>query len=221
MVESSFDGTVDAVRKALKAEGFYDLCEIDVQAMLKEKRGANIRKCPILGACNPPLTHRALLAEPDVSAASCNVVVSETDDGVQVNALNVEALVSGFDNVVLADVGHEISVRLQRIVDGLGARLPRGAAAVEPCAARGMLHLSRAGNTLPGYARPRATQEVVMEPVTYGMSRVVADPTRPPSTRSRPRSRPRASGCSARSTCRRPQGEARHRERPVGHPRRS
>src|SRR5450756_1889400 len=39
-----------------------------------------------------------------------------------------------------------------------------------------MLHVSRVGNTLPGYARPRATQEVVMEPVTYGMSRVVADP---------------------------------------------
>ncbi len=118
MVESSFDGTVDAVRKALKAEGFYVLCEIDVQAMLKEKLGANIRKCLILGACNPPLTHRALLAEPDVSLLlPCNVVVSETDDGVQVNALNVEALVSGFDNVVLTDVGHEISVRLQRIVD--------------------------------------------------------------------------------------------------------
>ncbi len=118
IVESSFDGTVDAVREALKAEGFYVLCEIDVQAMLKEKLGANIRKCLILGACNPALTHRALLAEPDVSLLlPCNVVVSETDDGVQVNALNVEALVSGFDNVVLADVGHEISVRLQRIVD--------------------------------------------------------------------------------------------------------
>lgn len=118
IVESSFDGTVDAVRNALKAEGFSVICEIDMQAMLKDKLGVAFRRCLILGACNPPLTHRALLAEPDVSLLlPCNVVVSETDDGVQVNALNVAALVSGFDNVVLADVAHEISVRLQRIVD--------------------------------------------------------------------------------------------------------
>jgi uncharacterized protein (DUF302 family) len=118
IVESSYDDTVAAVREALKAEGFHIVTELDVQAMLKDRQGVDIGKCLILGACNPPLTHRALIAESDVALLlPCNVVITQTAEGVKVNALNVEALVSGFDNLVLADVGHEIKTRLQRVID--------------------------------------------------------------------------------------------------------
>jgi uncharacterized protein (DUF302 family) len=109
---------IERVREELKAEGFGVLCEIDVQATLKEKLGVDREPYVILGACNPPLAHQALELEPDLGTLlPCNVVVYEHGGVTQVSAIDAERMLSIVDRDELVPVAAEVRRRLSVVVE--------------------------------------------------------------------------------------------------------
>jgi uncharacterized protein (DUF302 family) len=116
-----FEQAIPKVTEALKAEGFGVLTEIDVQATLKQKLNADFRRYVILGACNPPLAHRALSANLDVGLLlPCNVTVYEEGDGSVVTAVDPLVMLGVLkDDQVICAVAEEARIRLQRVIDNL------------------------------------------------------------------------------------------------------
>ena len=113
-----FDEAVTRVREELAAEGFGVLCEIDVQATLREKLGEEIEPYVILGACNPPLAHRALETEPDLGVLlPCNVIVYERNGTTHVSAVDAERMLSIVDNHALTPIAAEVRERLAAVVE--------------------------------------------------------------------------------------------------------
>ncbi|MGZ8701936.1 MAG: DUF302 domain-containing protein [Gaiellaceae bacterium] len=112
-----FEEAVQRVREELTTEGFGVLCEIDVQATLKEKLGVDGEPYTILGACNPPLAHQALEAEPDLGVLlPCNVVVYRRDGDTHISAIDAERMLSIVDNEQLAPIAADVKRRLGDVV---------------------------------------------------------------------------------------------------------
>ena len=117
---SELDHT-DAVRRVrdeLKAEGFGVLCEIDVRATLKEKLGLNGEPYVILGACNPPLAHQALTAEPELGTLlPCNVVIYRHEGTTHIAAVDAERMLSIVGNDDLAPIAAQVRDKLARVIE--------------------------------------------------------------------------------------------------------
>lgn len=116
-----FVATVARVREALSEEGFGVLTEIDVQATLKEKLGEDMDPYLILGACNPSLAHRAIGAEPQIGVLlPCNVVVREEGEGVVVDAMDPESVMSVVESPGVNEIAQEVRDRLASVIASLG-----------------------------------------------------------------------------------------------------
>ena len=117
-----YEQAVERVVAALKEEGFGVLTEIDVQATLKKKLNTDFRQYAILGACNPPLAHRALSTDLELGLLlPCNVIVYEEDGGSQVSIVDPISMLGVVENPELEPVASEARTRLRRVLETLKA----------------------------------------------------------------------------------------------------
>ena len=119
--KTDFDEAVTRVTEALKTEGFGVLTEIDVKATLKKKLDADFRNYKILGACNPPLAHKALTNELLIGLLlPCNVVVFEENDGTTaVSMADPTELFKIVDKPEMAGMADEVDAKLLKVLEAL------------------------------------------------------------------------------------------------------
>ena len=123
-VPAPYEQAVERTTAALKAEGFGVLTTIDVKQTIKQKLDKDFRKYVILGACNPPLAHRALETELEIGLVlPCNVIVYESDPGKSVVAAMAPlSAMSVVGNPSLTPVAQEADQRLRRVLRALEER---------------------------------------------------------------------------------------------------
>lgn len=113
-VNLTFDRALERVTQELQKEGFGVLTEIDVTATLKKKLDKDMPPYRILGACNPPLAHRALTSEPSIGLLlPCNVVVREDDQHeVHVEVMDPNAVLELVQKPEIAQLAAEVRKKL-------------------------------------------------------------------------------------------------------------
>ena len=115
---ATMDEVDTRTRAALATQGFGVLTEIDVQATMKKKIDKDMRPYKILGACNPNLAFHAIGAEPRIGAMlPCNVILRETDEGIEVSAVDPVASMQAVDNAQLTEVAGEVRGMLQSVIE--------------------------------------------------------------------------------------------------------
>lgn len=121
VVDVPFDKALEQVVDALQAEGFGVLTDIDVAMTMKKKLNTDMPPYRILGACNPPLAHRALESEPSIGLLlPCNVVVRQDGAGaVHVEFMDPQAVLDLVDKPEIKELAGEVKQRLERVMQVL------------------------------------------------------------------------------------------------------
>ena len=120
-IEMEFNEAIAHVTEELKNEGFGVLTEIDVKATLKIKLNTDFRNYRILGACNPPLAHKALTSERHIGLMlPCNVVLQDSEDGkTLVSAIDPVASMQAVENESLGEVAQQVQGKLKKVIESL------------------------------------------------------------------------------------------------------
>ena len=119
-VDLSFEDTINKVTEELKKEGFGILTTIDVKDTLKNKIDVDFKKYTILGACNPPLAHKALQAEEEIGLLlPCNVIVYEKEGKSAVSVFDPSLMTKVVENENLNPIAEEVKEKLQRVFDSI------------------------------------------------------------------------------------------------------
>ena len=119
-VDLPFDQAESKLRDSLKQNGFGVLTEIDVAATLKAKLDVDVEPYRILGACNPPLAHRAISAEPSIGTLlPCNVVLRQEGETITVDFMDPAAVLTLVEREGIVDIAVEVRARLERVRDAV------------------------------------------------------------------------------------------------------
>jgi uncharacterized protein (DUF302 family) len=125
VLDLPFEEAVKKTTAALQEEGFGVLTTIDVKATFQEKLGVDFEPHVILGACNPPLAHKAISSAPLASLLlPCNVTVRQIEEGSLVSIINPRTLLSIGELDQTPEVGEvaaEATERLKRVIEVLGS----------------------------------------------------------------------------------------------------
>jgi uncharacterized protein (DUF302 family) len=120
VVPHTYEKAIERVTEELQKEGFGVLTTIDVQATLRKKLNVDFPKYIILGACNPPLAHRALLAEEEIGLLlPCNIIVHETRGTTVVAAFDPMMMVTVMDREEMRPIAEEVKARLERVISAV------------------------------------------------------------------------------------------------------
>ena len=120
-VSLPYEKAIEKVTEELKKEGFGVLTTIDVRDTLKKKLDVDFNKYIILGACNPPFAHKALVAEEQIGLLlPCNVIVYEKNGRTTVAAFDPMTMATLVENDALKSIAEEVTARLRRVINSLG-----------------------------------------------------------------------------------------------------
>jgi uncharacterized protein (DUF302 family) len=119
-VDMPYEQAIEKVTAELKKEGFGVLTSIDVKETLKQKINVDFKKYAILGACNPPIAHRALQEEEDLGLLlPCNVVVYEKDNKTRVSIFDPMVMTWIIKNDNMTPIATEVQEKLQRVLQAI------------------------------------------------------------------------------------------------------
>lgn len=119
-INKSFEETVNLVSEELKKEGFGILTTIDIKDKFKEKLGIDFKQYVILGACNPPRAHEALLAEENIGLLlPCNVIVYEKENQSVVSIIKPTIAMGMIANDKLKLVAEDVEKKLEKVINAI------------------------------------------------------------------------------------------------------